>query len=107
MKHFKFYFNVSFINGEECKRTKGDTKMFGIDDIIKWYTSIIDMGFFEPDNICVQYDYSRHCFVLEFDFNGSVKEARFMAELIVDPDDDGNYPIVSMGRSWLICGELI
>ncbi len=120
MNHYEFKFKVSMLlqdndsdndnDSENDTKTINNTKYFDIDDTIEWYNirceeyaSITD----EISNPVVTYLSNEYCYKVEFDMEGIYEDAKFQAEMLVDPDDDGNYPIVSNGETFLIMGELI
>ncbi len=122
MKHYVFYFQASLLyrgrdDDDECSdddrtntsasgSTSSDNDVFDEDDIVDWYNDQCADNYYDAHNASVRYDQTRGCYVLEFDINGSYEDAKFAAELLVDPDDDGNYPVKSEGQTCLIYGEL-
>lgn len=114
MNHYEFKFKVSMLlqdnDSDNDNDSENNSKYFDIDDTIEWYNirceeyaSITD----EISNPVVTYLSKECCYKVEFDMKGSYDDAKFQAEMLVDPDDDGNYPILSNGETFLIMGELI
>lgn len=120
MNHYIFYFNVtlSLDRDDDCSdddrsvsivshSSEINNKLY-IDEIVNWYQDLCNIydDYYEYSNGYVKYDSSRECYVLELDMDGSYEDAKFLAEILVNPNEDGNYPIELEGVSYLIFGEL-
>lgn len=110
MKHYMFYFDVSITYRDNDNHNKRKSpkynKTIDRDDIIEWYKQFCNPEVCEFSNGFVRYDASENSYVLEFDTDASYEDAKFEAEIVLDPDSDWNYPLYSNGKNCYISGEL-
>ena len=78
------------------------------DIVCHWYNTLDETNFssFGEKNVIFKYDKEKKTYNVSFDIDDpDVDDIEFIFNRLIDPDDDGNYPIKIGGSIYLIMGE--
>ena len=93
-----FEFNVRLKNGHHTP------DIVNKDEIVSWYNDRME-GFDEIlDVFNIVVSHTDNHYWIAFD---TAREVDDVLEMLIDPDDDGNYPIMYDGIPYLIMGHLM
>lgn len=76
--------------------------------IIEWYNIRFEFlsDFYKIKIKSLSFNMEEECFVLKYEPKNGFEDEPYLDEMLVDPDDDGNYPIDAYGTKCLVIGEV-